>query len=81
MDDTHDMKPLVDDLRDGIDELQTALKPLLHTNHTDFTSKLPLLDKAKMSVLTTYAIESILFCACLLLSYTLHITTSFSEAG
>lgn len=65
MDDASDMKPMVEDLRDSIDELENALAPLLRSNHIDITSKLPLLDKAKLSVLTTYAIESILFCVCL----------------
>lgn len=56
------MKPLLEDLREHVDELEIALAPLLRTNHSDILSKLPLLDKAKLSVLTIYAIESILFC-------------------
>lgn len=62
--DASDLTPMVDDLRDSVDDLEIALAPLLRQNHAEITSKLPLLDKAKVSVLTTYAIESILFCVC-----------------
>ncbi|OCK80781.1 hypothetical protein K432DRAFT_352391 [Lepidopterella palustris CBS 459.81] len=59
--DTADLHPLLDDLDENIDDLEEALEPLLKVPITDFASKLPLLDKAKLHVLTTYAIESILF--------------------
>ena len=62
--DKTDLGPLMEDLRDSLDDLEIALAPLLRSPHAEITSKLPLLDKAKVSVLTTYAIESILFCVC-----------------
>lgn len=59
--DTTNLKPLVEDLSDNIDDLEESLAPLLNTALSASTSKLPLLDKAKLYVLTTYAIESLLF--------------------
>lgn len=53
---------LLDQLDDEIDDLEESLTPLITTALSDTTSKLPLLDKAKLYVLVTYAIESILFC-------------------
>lgn len=53
---------MLENLRENVDELEAALAPLLCCNLSDIMSRLPLLDKAKLSVLTTYAIESILFC-------------------
>ncbi|SZF05249.1 unnamed protein product [Blumeria hordei] len=52
---------LLEDLDEEIDDLEESLAPLLKTAFSDITSKLPLLDKAKLYVLVTYAIESILF--------------------
>ncbi|KAK0937935.1 hypothetical protein LTR29_010500 [Friedmanniomyces endolithicus] len=54
---------LVEDMGSNIDDLEEALAPLLKTALSASTSKLPLLDKAKLYVLVTYAIESILFSA------------------
>ena len=59
--DTADLYPLLDDLTSNIDDLEDSLAPLLKTALSTSTSKLPLLDKAKLYVLVTYAIESILF--------------------
>lgn len=59
--DTNDVSPMIDDLESHIDELEEALAPLLKAPLRDTTSKLPLLDKAKVNVLTSYAIESIVF--------------------
>ena len=56
--DTADLDPLVDELKGNIDDLEESLAPLLKTSLSQSTSKLPLLDKAKAYVLTTYAIES-----------------------
>lgn len=53
---------LLDQLDDEIDDLEESLTSVLKTRLSDNASKLPLLDKAKLYVLTTYAIESILFC-------------------
>jgi len=44
-----------------IDDLEDSLAPLLDAALSASTSKLPLLDKAKLYVLATYAIESLLF--------------------
>ncbi|KAK0111299.1 hypothetical protein ONS95_001670 [Cadophora gregata] len=52
---------LLETLDDEIDDLEESLEPLLQTALADSASKLPLLDKAKLYVLVTYAIESMLF--------------------
>ncbi len=57
-----DLAPLIDQLDDNIDDLQDSLQPLLQAALSDTAAKLPLLDKAKLHVLVTYALESILFC-------------------
>jgi exosome complex protein LRP1 len=56
-----DLTPQVEDLEANIDELEDALEPLLKSPLLTTASTLPLLDKAKLYVLTSYAIESILF--------------------
>ncbi len=53
---------LIEQLDDEIDDLEESLEPLLKAALSDTASKLPLLDKAKLYVLVTYAIESMLFC-------------------
>lgn len=60
---TTDLTPLLEDLTGHIDDLETALAPLLNSPLSSISSRLPLLDKAKLHILTTYAIESILFSA------------------
>lgn len=57
-----DLVPLIEQLDDNIDDLEVALSPLFKEALSDSASKLPLLDKAQLYVLITYAIESILFC-------------------
>lgn len=57
-----DLVPLIELLDDNIDDLEEALEPLLKSALSDAAGKLPLLDKAQLYVLVTYAIESILFC-------------------
>lgn len=52
----------LEQLDDDIDDLEESLDSLLKTALSDTTSKLPLLDRAKLYVLVTYAIESALFC-------------------
>ncbi|KAI4258877.1 MAG: hypothetical protein LQ352_000990 [Teloschistes flavicans] len=52
---------LLEDLDDAIDELEQNLRPLTMRALTEEASKLPLLDKAQLYILVTYAIESILF--------------------
>lgn len=57
-----DLAPLVELLEDNIDDLEEALEPVLKSALSDTAGKLPLLDRAHLYVLVTYAIESILFC-------------------
>lgn len=61
--DTEEIESLVEDLTGNIDDLEESLAPLLKTALSASTSKLPLLDKAKLYVLATYSINSILFSA------------------
>ena len=61
MDPQIDLPELVEDLEVNIDELSTALEPLLATPLHTTASSLPLLDKAKLYCLSAYAIESLLF--------------------
>lgn len=58
---TADLHELVGDLTSNIDDLESALAALTQKPLTTTSSKLPLLDKAKLYVLATYALESILF--------------------
>lgn len=53
---------LLEQLDDEVDDLEEALAPLVETALAEASSKLPLLDKAKLYTLVTYALESMLFC-------------------
>ena len=57
-----DLEPLIEQLDDNIDAVEEALAPLLKTALSDTAAKLPLLDRAKLYALSTYAIESLIFC-------------------
>lgn len=57
-----ELKELVEELEDNIEDLQEAIGPLVSTPLSESAIKLPVVDKAKLYVLTTYAIESLLFC-------------------
>lgn len=59
------MVPMLEALDDNIDDVEEALSPLLKVALSDIAGRLPVLDKAQLYVLVTYAIESILFCRCL----------------
>jgi exosome complex protein LRP1 len=59
---TSNILALLEQLDDEIDDLEEAISPLTKAPLIETASKLPLLDKAKLYVLVTYAIESILFC-------------------
>ncbi|KAJ9630936.1 hypothetical protein H2203_001464 [Taxawa tesnikishii (nom. ined.)] len=50
--DTADLHPMLDDLAGNIDDLEESLAPLLNNALSASTSKLPLLDKAKLYVLS-----------------------------
>ncbi|KAI9863008.1 MAG: hypothetical protein M1824_000694 [Vezdaea acicularis] len=58
---TERIQTLLEQLDDEVDDLQESLGPLLQNALSKTAAKLPLLDKAKLYVLVTYAIESILF--------------------
>lgn len=53
---------LLEQLDDDIDDLEDSLTPLMENALSTTSSKLPLLDKVKLYILVTYAIESMLFC-------------------
>lgn len=53
---------LIEKLDDDLDDLEDVLLPLIKEPLVEMAGKLPLLDRAKLYVLATYAIESILFC-------------------
>jgi exosome complex protein LRP1 len=59
--DVTDIIPQLDRLDGEIDDLEEVLEPLLKSL-PEVASKLPLLDKAKLYVLVTYALESMIFC-------------------
>jgi exosome complex protein LRP1 len=61
MDPPTDLPDLLEDLEVNIDELEVLINPLLSKPLATTASTLPLLDKAKLHILTTYAIESLLF--------------------
>jgi len=56
-----DLKPLVELLDDRLDDLTEAIDPLLNSPLSKSTSRLPIVDKAKLHVLHVYALESLLF--------------------
>lgn len=60
--DTADLLPLLEHLDDNVDDLEEALQPLLGTSLNKMSKNMPILDKAKAHVLTTYALESLIFC-------------------
>ncbi|KAF3907891.1 hypothetical protein ABW21_db0201119 [Orbilia brochopaga] len=53
--------PAIDDLEDDVDGLSKYLKPLLEENLPKNAAMLPLFDKAKLYIMTTYALESLLW--------------------
>lgn len=59
--DVSDVTPQLEQLEQELNKAQDVLKPLLG-DIGDISSKLPLLDKAKLYVLVAYTIESLLFC-------------------
>jgi len=61
MADVADILPQLEQLDGEVDDLEDVLEPLLGSL-AEVANKLPLLDKAKLYVLATYSIESMLFC-------------------
>ncbi|KAH6630295.1 Sas10/Utp3/C1D family-domain-containing protein [Chaetomium sp. MPI-SDFR-AT-0129] len=60
--DVTDVTPQLDQLEEQLKAAEEALAPLLG-DIDDISSKLPLLDKAKLNVLVAYTLESLLFSA------------------
>lgn len=52
----------IETLDDSIDDLEDALSTSFKSSISESARTLPLLDKAQLYVLMTYAIESTLFC-------------------
>ncbi|PNS19591.1 Exosome complex protein [Sphaceloma murrayae] len=59
--DSSRVESLLESLAEQIDGVDTALEPLLSKALSATTSKVPLLDKAKIYIHTAYAIESLVF--------------------
>ncbi|KAJ5971035.1 uncharacterized protein N7479_000953 [Penicillium vulpinum] len=56
-----DLLPLLEQLDDNVDDLESVLQPLLAKTLLKSSSKLPVMDKAKLQVLITYTLESLIF--------------------
>ena len=74
--DVSNLNQLLEILEENTDQLQEVLSPLLNTALPKMSGKLPLLDKAQLYVLITYAIESLLFCMLLDLISVIHLLKS-----
>ncbi|GLI77167.1 hypothetical protein PoHVEF18_005452 [Penicillium ochrochloron] len=59
--DTANLLPLLEQLDDDVDDLEDALQPLLGSSLNKMSKNMPIFDKAKIHVLTTYALESLIF--------------------
>ncbi|RFU28131.1 hypothetical protein B7463_g8196, partial [Scytalidium lignicola] len=59
--DTTELVAQIEQLDDELDDLEDVLQPIVKTPLFERASKLPLMDRAKLYVLVTYAIESLLF--------------------
>ncbi|CAG8159514.1 unnamed protein product [Penicillium olsonii] len=59
--DPADLQPLLDQLGDDVDDLEEVLQPILASGLLKSSSKLPVMDKAKLYVKITYALESLIF--------------------
>ena len=57
-----DLLPLLEQLDDNVDDVEEAISPLLQRSIAETSKKLPVLDKAKLYVLATYALEASIFC-------------------
>jgi exosome complex protein LRP1 len=60
--DTANLLPLLEQLDDDVDDLEDALQPLLGSSLNKMSKNMPIFDKAKIHVLTTYTLESLIFC-------------------
>lgn len=57
-----DLLPLLEQLDDNMDDLEEVLEPILGHSLSKASKKLPVMDKAKLHVLITYTLESLIFC-------------------
>ena len=57
-----ELSAVIEQLDENLDDLETALKSLLEGSIIETANKLPVLEKSKLYVLVTYAIESLIFC-------------------
>jgi hypothetical protein len=60
--DSTNLLPLLEQLDDNVDDLEDVLQPLLSSSLLKSSNKLPVMDKAKLHVLITYTLESLIFC-------------------
>ncbi|KAJ5726383.1 uncharacterized protein N7483_007740 [Penicillium malachiteum] len=59
--DTNNLFPLLEKLDDDLDDLEEALEPFLGKSLVGVSKNLPVMDKAKLHVLVTYTLESLIF--------------------
>lgn len=59
-----DIIPLIERLEDNVDDLEEVMEPFLsrQVSLSELSQKLPVLDRAKLHVLITYTLESLIFC-------------------
>lgn len=62
MNSSSDIGGMIDQLDENLDNLQDALKTILSKSLGELASDYPVLDRAKLYILVTYAIESAIFC-------------------
>lgn len=60
--DSTDLLPLLEQLEENIDDLDDVLAPAMGHSLATLSKKLPVMDKAKILVLVTYTLESLIFC-------------------
>lgn len=60
--DTANLLALLEQLDDHMDDLEEDLQPFIGQSLTKVSKNLPVMDKAKLHVLITYTLESLLFC-------------------
>jgi exosome complex protein LRP1 len=60
--DAPDLTPLLEQLEDNVDDLEEVLEPVLGQSLAKLSKNLPVMDRAKIHVLITYTLESLIFC-------------------